>query len=90
VKAQKVLLPIMKDRFPAVAMKVLPDKGREECERLLMRFLSNVAWVEEKGFLIDGLGGSLPGVTRSVVMRSSKDCAVLYAGWQPTGRLASA
>lgn len=69
VKAQKVpyrgetlwILPIMKKHFPAVAIKLQPGKGREECERLLMRFLSNLSWVEEIGFLVDGIGGgSLP------------------------------
>jgi hypothetical protein len=69
VMAQKVpyrgeifwILPIMKQYFPAVAMKVPPGKSHEECERLLMRFLSNLAWVEEKGFSVDWIGGgSLP------------------------------
>ncbi|BDV33922.1 methylamine utilization protein MauJ [Methylocystis iwaonis] len=55
------ILPIMKNYFPAVAMRVPPGKNREECERLLMHFLSNLAWVQEKGFLVDGFsGGSLP------------------------------
>ena len=65
VKAQKVryrgailwILPVMKNYYPAVATKVPPGKTRSECERLLMRFLSNLAWVEEKGFLVDGIGG---------------------------------
>lgn len=69
VKAQKVpyrgaivwILPVMKNFFPAVAMKVPPGKSREDCERLLMRFLSTLAWVKEEGFLVDGIGGgSLP------------------------------
>jgi hypothetical protein len=47
----------MKNYYPAVATKVPPGKTRSECERLLMRFLSNLAWVEEKGFLVDGIGG---------------------------------
>src|SRR5208283_3934987 len=65
VNAQKVtyrgeiiwILPIMKKNFPAVAMKVPAGKTREECEQLLMRFLSNLAWVEQKGFLVDGFSG---------------------------------
>ena len=51
------ILPIMRNHFPAVAMKVAHGKTREECERLLMRFLSNLAWVEEVGILVDGFGG---------------------------------
>ena len=55
------IMPVMKDRFPAVAMKVPSGKSRSECERLLMRFLSNLAWVENAGYLVDGVGGgSLP------------------------------
>jgi hypothetical protein len=55
------IMPIMKDRFPAVAMKIPAGKSRAECERLVMRFLSNLAWVEDAGFLVDGVGGgSLP------------------------------
>jgi hypothetical protein len=69
VNSQKVIfhdeavwiMPIMTDRFPAVAMKVRPGKSRAECERLLLRFLSALSWVEESGFLVDGVGGgSLP------------------------------
>jgi hypothetical protein len=69
MKAQKVsyrgvnvwIMPVMKNYFPAVALKVLPGKSKEECERLLMRFISTLSWVEGKGFLVDGVGGgSLP------------------------------
>jgi hypothetical protein len=69
VNSQKVIfhseaiwiMPIMTNRFPAVAMKVPPGKSRAECERLLLRFLSTLSWVEETGFLVDGVGGgSLP------------------------------
>jgi hypothetical protein len=69
VNSQKVLyrgealwiMPVMTEYFPAVAMKVPPGKGRAECERLLLRFLSTLSWVQEAGFLVDGVGGgSLP------------------------------
>lgn len=69
VNSQKVIfhgeaiwiMPLMTDRFPAVAMKVPPGKSRAECERLLLRFLSTLSWVEERGYLVDGVGGgSLP------------------------------
>jgi hypothetical protein len=43
------ILPIMKDRYPAVAVKVPPGKSRAECEELVMRFLSMLSWVEERG-----------------------------------------
>lgn len=51
------IMPVMKDRCPAVAMKIPPGKSRPECERLVMRFLSNLAWVEGAGYLVDGVGG---------------------------------
>ncbi len=69
INSQKVLfrgeaiwiLPIAHDVYPAVAIKRPNGKSREECERLLMRFLSSLAWVESSGILVDGVGGgSLP------------------------------
>jgi hypothetical protein len=51
------ILPIAHDLYPAVAMKRAPGKSREECERLVMRFVSTLAWVEDAGFLVDGVGG---------------------------------
>jgi hypothetical protein len=65
VNAQKIsfcgetvwILPVMVDRFPAVAMKMPPDKSRAECERLLLRFLSTLSWVEGQGYLVEGFGG---------------------------------
>ena len=69
VNSQKVLyrgetvwiLPTMQKHFPAVAMKTPQGKTREECEQLLMRFLSSLAWVERQGILVDGIGGgSMP------------------------------
>ena len=42
-------------------MKVPKSKSRAECEKLVMRFISDQAWVEDHGFLVDVLrGGSLP------------------------------
>jgi hypothetical protein len=71
VTAQKVhwrgvdiwIMPIMKGFYPAVAMMVPPGKSRAECEELVMRFMSMLSWVEEKGISLEfgGLsGGSLP------------------------------
>lgn len=65
VNAQKVMyrgeafwiIPIMKNFYPAVAMKVPKGKSRLECEKLVMRFVSNLSWVEERGFTVEGLGG---------------------------------
>lgn len=51
------IIPIMKGYYPAVAVMVPPGKSRAECEELLMRFLSMLSWVEERGFTVDGLGG---------------------------------
>jgi hypothetical protein len=66
LKAQKVIyrgeviwvLPVMKDRYPSVSIMRRAGKSRSECERLLLKFLSAVAWVERAGFLVDGFSGS--------------------------------
>jgi len=69
MKAQRVryrgvtvwILPVMKNYFPAVALRVPDGKSREDYELLLMRFISTLSWVEKKGLLVDELtGGSLP------------------------------
>jgi hypothetical protein len=57
------IMPIMKGFYPAVAMKVPPRKSRGECEELVLRFLSTLSWVEERGFLVEGgglSGGNIP------------------------------
>lgn len=56
-------MSIMKGFYPAVAMKVPPGKSRTECEELVLRFLSTLSWVEERGFMVEGgglSGGNLP------------------------------
>jgi hypothetical protein len=65
VSAQKVMwrglafwiIPVMKDHYPAVAMRVPAGRSRSECEGFLMRFVSNLSWVENRGFMVDGVGG---------------------------------
>lgn len=55
------IIPIMKNHYPAVAVKRREGMDRDSCERLLMRFLSNLAWVQDKGMVVTGFGGgSLP------------------------------
>jgi Methylamine utilization protein MauJ len=57
------IMPIMKGFYPAVALMAPPGKSRAECEELLMRFLSMLSWVEERGFMVEGgrlSGGNLP------------------------------
>jgi hypothetical protein len=51
------IMPIMKNHYPAVALKVPHGRSRADCEELLMRFLSMLSWVEEQGFMVDGVGG---------------------------------
>src|ERR1700688_271196 len=46
------IMPVMRGFFPAVAMMVPPGKSRAECEVLVMRFISMLSWVEEKGFSV--------------------------------------
>jgi hypothetical protein len=57
------IMPVMKGFFPAVAMMVPPGKARHECEELVMRFISMLSWVEERGYAVEGgglSGGNLP------------------------------
>jgi hypothetical protein len=56
------IMPITRDCYPAVALMLPPGKGRSECEELLMRFVSVLSWVEERGFMVEGGmgGGNLP------------------------------
>jgi hypothetical protein len=57
------IMPVMKCFYPAVAMMVPPGKNRDDCEELVMRFLSMLSWVEERGFMVEGgglSGGNLP------------------------------
>ena len=55
------ILPIMNGFFPSVAMKVPTGKTRDECLGMLMRFLSNLSWVERQGIIVEGVtGGSMP------------------------------
>ena len=69
ITAQKVryrghtmwIIPLMRDRYPAVAMKQPAGMSQEACEKLVLRFLSALAWVEDAGYLVDGVGGgSMP------------------------------
>jgi hypothetical protein len=56
------ILPLMKNFYPAIAMRVLPGQERTDCEELLLRFLSTLSWVEERGYLVEGglSAGDLP------------------------------
>src|SRR4051812_43412403 len=69
VRAQKVayrgedvwILPLMRDMYPAVAVKIRGGHDRAWYARLLMQFLSTLAWVEDQGYLVSGIGGgSMP------------------------------
>jgi hypothetical protein len=55
------ILPVAKDVFPGAAIKRPPDLDWIDCQRLLARFLSAVAWVEQTGILVEEFtGGGLP------------------------------
>jgi hypothetical protein len=69
VNAQKVMyrshafwiMPVTREYYPGVPMKLPPGKNRAECEELLMRFISNLSWVVKRGFMVEGIsGGNLP------------------------------
>jgi hypothetical protein len=51
------IMPLTQKSYPALAMMVPPNRGKAECEELLMRFLSMLSWVEERGFMVEGIGG---------------------------------
>jgi hypothetical protein len=65
VRTQKVIyrgatlwiMPLMREFEPSIAMRRLPEKSREQCESLMMRFVSALSWVQERGILVDGIGG---------------------------------
>jgi hypothetical protein len=57
------VMPIMKGFYPAVSLMVPPGRNRANCEELVMRFISMLSWVEERGFMVEGGGlggGNLP------------------------------
>lgn len=69
VKAQKVpyrgqsvwILPVMRDYFPALAIKRPTALSRDDCQRLLMRFLSTLSWVERADMRVEYFtAGSVP------------------------------
>jgi hypothetical protein len=55
------VLPVMRDMFPSIAIKGPQGLSREDCGRLLMRFLSAISWVQDSGALVEYItGGNLP------------------------------
>jgi hypothetical protein len=51
----------MQNMYPCIAIKRTGGLSRENCERLLMRFLSALAWVEGAGASVEYIsGGNLP------------------------------
>lgn len=56
------IIPVTKRSYPAVATNANHYRN-EERERLLMRFISMLSWVEETGYALEGRGlsgGNLP------------------------------
>ena len=104
VKAQRVshggvelwIIPITKDRYPGVALKRPTGLSREDAERIVMRFLSAVAWVHDGGILLDHFtGGSRPNpmgrpATFGISIRSDFDLSYLPEPENPKARLALA
>ena len=55
------IMPLTREFCPAVAMR--GNYGNREEQKLLMRFISMLSWVEETGFALEGgglSGGNLP------------------------------
>lgn len=51
------IIPLMKDFYPAIAIKVPPGSNRRDCQEFLMRFLSVLSWVHDCGYIVAGMGG---------------------------------
>ena len=49
------VLPVMKEHYPGVAFNRPALMPRDEAERLIMKFLSSVAWIENGGILVEHL-----------------------------------
>lgn len=55
------ILPVTTDHYPAVAMRLRPPLDRLAGQRLILRFLSAVAWVEGQAVIIEyWTGGGRP------------------------------
>lgn len=76
------VIPLMKKHHPAVAMKVVPGISVSGCEELLMRFVSNLSWVESCGHIVVELSGSsLPaplGVIREIGIMTCESFDLSY------------
>lgn len=92
VKAQKVsyrgcdvwILPLAEELLPAVAIRRPPGLSNEACQRLLLRFLSAVAWVERAGMVIEGIGGGgLPRQMSSKSQHRGAICNSFHLGYLP-------
>lgn len=51
------ILPLAEELLPAVAIRRPTGLSAEGCQRLLLRFLSALAWTERTGILVQGFGG---------------------------------
>lgn len=89
--AEVWVLPLMEDFFPSVATHAGVGRGDRDCELILTRFLSSLAWVQEAGYLIEGfLGGSLPrplGRSKVNIMSLREDFDLSYLP-EPTNQRA--
>lgn len=55
------ILPVTNKYFPALAMKAVISLEPDECQRILMQFLSTLSWVLEHGMSVNSFsGGNLP------------------------------
>jgi len=59
------VIPIMKEHAPEISMKLPHGMTPEEGQRVIMRFLSAVSWVERDGVLVDYfMGGGRPTLSQ--------------------------
>jgi hypothetical protein len=68
VRAQKVryrgvelwVLPVTKDHFPGIALNCPGSMQGDDAERLIMQFLSALAWIENAGLVVEYFTGASP------------------------------
>jgi hypothetical protein len=70
IKTQKVsyrgetlwVIPVTQESYGAVAIRTRPGLNRAACQKVLLRFMSSMSWLEQRGVaMVHGFGGgSLP------------------------------
>src|SRR5271165_3651628 len=68
------ILPVTKDHHPGVAVNRPRTMPVEDAQRVILRFLSAISWVEERGVVLESFtGGNLP---RPIMRRQTHVLAI--------------